>query len=243
MRELHTALHRSKLSPRPPCGSFARSHRADTLCPLVAHWLFTTRLPCLRYVSGMGTIRAQVILHTDDNTPANYVTNSFAFTSPGVFADFTGLTAVIKDFYDDITVTYLSTELAQNGHEIKYYDLPGTPPNYPVEEDVWNMAALQDSDAPGMRCMSLLPGRSYPWLSAGAPSRPHLPGTLGHQRQHQRPADCGAHHDHHNGRSDLQSGRSSSCRPYRLGYLVHSRSSSSRGGQRLGGQRVGHTAS
>jgi len=89
----------------------------------------------------MGTIRAQVILHTDDNTPANYVTNSLAFTSPGVFADFTGLTAVIKDFYDDITVTYLSTELAQNGHEIKYYDLPGTPPNYPVEEDVWNLAA------------------------------------------------------------------------------------------------------
>lgn len=87
----------------------------------------------------MGTIRAQVILHTDDNTPANYVTNSLAFLSPGTFADFTGLTALIKAFYDDIPATYLSSELAQNGHEIKYYDLPGTPPNYPVEEDTFNL--------------------------------------------------------------------------------------------------------
>lgn len=104
----------------------------------------------------MGTIRAQVILHTDDNTPANYITNSLAFVSPGTFADFTGLTGVIKDFYDDITAAYLSSELAQNGHEIKYYDLPGTPPNYPIEEDTFNLAANPSGSPLPQECAIVL---------------------------------------------------------------------------------------
>lgn len=89
----------------------------------------------------MVTIRAQVILHTVDATPANYVTNSFAFTGTDPVPVLGGITTALKDFYDDITASFLSNDIAQNGHEIKYYDLPGPVPNYPIEEDVWNLAA------------------------------------------------------------------------------------------------------
>jgi len=47
---------------------------------------------------------------------------------------------VIKDFYDDL-VSYYSVAVAQNGHMIKYYELPGLTPNYPFEEDTFNLAA------------------------------------------------------------------------------------------------------
>ena len=84
-------------------------------------------------------IRAQVIIKTADNVAENFVSNSFAFnvdvtaTAPAL------LTPLIKDFYDDL-VTYYPTTIAQNGHEIKYTLLPGTPPNYPFDTDVWNFA-------------------------------------------------------------------------------------------------------
>jgi len=129
----------------------------------------------------MGTIRAQVILHTDDNTPANYVTNSLAFFSPGTFADFTGLTSCIKDFYDDIPATYWSSELQQNGHEIKYYDLPGTPPNYPVEEDVWNMASAPGGSPLPQECavcLSFQGARTPGFPQARRRGRIYI-GTLG----------------------------------------------------------------
>ncbi len=85
----------------------------------------------------MAAIRAQVVLHTVDAVPANFVTNSFCFmgTDPG--ADTTGITTAIKDFYDDITSGYWSSVIAPSGHEVKYYDLPGTTPNYPIEEDTF----------------------------------------------------------------------------------------------------------
>jgi len=89
----------------------------------------------------MVTIRAQVILHTADNFAANYITNSFAFTGTDPVPVLSGITTAIKDFYDDITPSMRSSELAQNGHEIKYYDLPGPTPNYPIDEDTFNFGA------------------------------------------------------------------------------------------------------
>lgn len=89
----------------------------------------------------MATLRAQVVLHTTDNTPANYITNSWAFMGTNPFADTTAITAALKGFYDGITASYWSDDLAQNANEINYYDLPGTPPNYPVDQDVWNRAS------------------------------------------------------------------------------------------------------
>lgn len=89
----------------------------------------------------MVTIRAQVILHTADNFAANYITNSFAFTGTDPVPVLSGITTAIKDFYDDLTPSSMSNVIAQNGHEIKYYDLPGPVPNYPIEEDVFNLAS------------------------------------------------------------------------------------------------------
>lgn len=89
----------------------------------------------------MATIRAQVILHTDDATPANYITNNFAFTGTDPVPVLAGITTAIKDFYDDLPFSMMSTEMAASGHEVKYYDLPGPVPNYPIEEDTFNLAA------------------------------------------------------------------------------------------------------
>jgi len=89
----------------------------------------------------MADIRAQVILHTDDANPANYITNSWAFQGTDPVPVLAGITTALKDFYDDLTGAYMASDLAQNGHEVKYYDLPGPIPNYPIEEDVFNLAS------------------------------------------------------------------------------------------------------
>lgn len=88
----------------------------------------------------MTNFRAQVILRTVDGILSNFVTNSWAFsTEPDGPANTTAMTTALKDFYDDV-VTYLSPAIAQNGHSIKYTNLPGTPPNYPFDEDTFNLA-------------------------------------------------------------------------------------------------------
>jgi len=88
----------------------------------------------------MGDVRAQAILHSEDLVVANYATNSWAFHSSGTITDFTGLTTCLKDFYDDLA-TYWPSTMAQNGHQVKFYELPGLTPNYPVEETTFNLAA------------------------------------------------------------------------------------------------------
>lgn len=94
----------------------------------------------------MTAYRAQVILKTVDNVPANYVTNSWCFTTePDGPADTDGMTTAFKDFYDDM-VGYLPSVIAQNGHIIKYTDLPGVAPNYPFEEDTFNLASAPSTD-------------------------------------------------------------------------------------------------
>lgn len=88
-------------------------------------------------------IRAQVILHTSDNLAANYVSNSWCVdcvTQPGD-AEFLELTTAFKDFYDDLA-GIIGVPIAQNGHEIKYYDLEQlVPPNYPLAINTFNLAS------------------------------------------------------------------------------------------------------
>lgn len=94
----------------------------------------------------MTDYRAQVILRTADAIPANFVTNSFAFaTSDDSPANTDEFTVAVKDFYDDM-IAYLPSLVAQNGHMIKYTALPGTPPNYPFEEDTFNLASAPSTD-------------------------------------------------------------------------------------------------
>jgi len=86
-------------------------------------------------------VRAQVILHTVDALSANYVTNSWCFETadppgPAEYADYT---TAFKDFYDDLS-GLISVNIAQNGHEVKYYDLEQSPPpNYPTAIEVFNL--------------------------------------------------------------------------------------------------------
>ena len=86
----------------------------------------------------MSIIRAQTILHTTDAVPENYVTNSWAFQLLSTSGSGALLTPLIKAFYDTVR-PYLSQNIAQNGHEIKYSELPGTPPKDPYDLDIFNL--------------------------------------------------------------------------------------------------------
>jgi hypothetical protein len=88
----------------------------------------------------MVAIRAQVILHTVDAVPENYFSNSWCFVMDSTAGAGALLTPILKDFYDDI-VTVLSPVIASSSHEVKYTELPGTPPNYPFDEDTFNFAS------------------------------------------------------------------------------------------------------
>lgn len=94
----------------------------------------------------MSAYRAQVILKTVDAIPANYVTNSWCLSvSPDGALDTDEVTVALKDFYDDM-INFIPSVIAQNGHEIKYSELPGVKPNYPFEEDVFNLVSAPTSD-------------------------------------------------------------------------------------------------
>jgi hypothetical protein len=85
------------------------------------------------------TYRAQVIIHTKDNLAENYVTNTFAFIAASLIGDFTDQLDAIKSFYDQVA-SYFPIAIAQNGHEIKWYELPGPgAPNYPVAMSTFNL--------------------------------------------------------------------------------------------------------
>jgi len=88
----------------------------------------------------MPAVRAQVVLKTADAVPENYITNSFCFDGTDPIADSTALTTAISAFYVSIKAL-LSPLLAIAGHEVKYYDLPGTPPNYPIDTDTFTFGS------------------------------------------------------------------------------------------------------
>lgn len=84
----------------------------------------------------------QVTLATADQVPSNYLTNQFALTgevtSP---TDAAAVVTALGDFYEAMRVDILGTGLAQNGHLVKLYDLPGLTPNYPFYEGSFNFAS------------------------------------------------------------------------------------------------------
>lgn len=100
----------------------------------------------------MPAIRAQVILKTTTNVPADFVTNSFCFADPAAITDTAGLTGAIKSFYDSIRTAIGFPTIAQNGHEIKFYDLPGVMPNYPFATTTWNFATAPAGDTYASEC-------------------------------------------------------------------------------------------
>lgn len=85
-------------------------------------------------------------MKTVDNIGENFVSNSWAFNVPSTSGAGAVLTPILKAFYDSYR-QYLSPLLAQNGHIIKYSELPGVKPNYPFDEDTWNLTAAPSGTA------------------------------------------------------------------------------------------------
>lgn len=89
----------------------------------------------------MGAIRAQVVLHTTDAVPENYLTNSWCFMGADPFADVAALETALTNFYST-WFNYAGAGIAGGAiHDIKWYDLPGVTPNYPLRETVVNFGA------------------------------------------------------------------------------------------------------
>lgn len=78
----------------------------------------------------MPACRAQVTIKTVDNVGENFITNTWAFNTDDIIADRAGLSTALWNFYVQLGGFYPSS-IAQNGHEIKWYALPGVTPNYP----------------------------------------------------------------------------------------------------------------
>lgn len=115
----------------------------------------------------MPSIRAQVVLHTVDNVAENFITNTFAFTGTDPFGDRAAITAALDAFYTSVGTNILGQGIAAGGHEIKYYDLPGPIPNYPLATDVFALAGATTIDP--------LPAEVALCLSFQGPKTPGFP--------------------------------------------------------------------
>lgn len=88
----------------------------------------------------MATIRAQVTLKTVDAVSENFVSNNWAFSGTNPQAETVGIASALQVFYS-ACASYLSPAIAQNAHEIKMSNLPGTPPNYPFYTTAFNLSS------------------------------------------------------------------------------------------------------
>lgn len=132
----------------------------------------------------MAAVRAQVILHTNDAFPANYVTNSLCFGGSDPIGDHTAITAAIRTFYGALGASNLSNSIATTGHEVKYYDLPGVKPNYPVIEDTFALPAAPSG--------SPLPSEVAICISFHGPRTPGFPQARRRGRIYIGPLGSGA---------------------------------------------------
>jgi len=84
----------------------------------------------------------QATIRTNDGIAENFVTNQFCVDDiPANTVTWDAMTAAIKSFYDAISGTCYPNTIAQNGHVLKFYALPGLVPNYPYHEDTFDLAA------------------------------------------------------------------------------------------------------
>lgn len=88
--------------------------------------------------------RWTVTLTMSDNLPANSIQNQWCTDGPG--GDDATIAAALAAFYDSLRTAILPAGVAQNGHIIKRYDLPGLTPNYPTYETTFNLTAAPTGD-------------------------------------------------------------------------------------------------
>lgn len=89
--------------------------------------------------------RWTVTLRTFDGIPANYIQNQFCTSGGG--GDDGDIADALKAFYNGINSSVFPNTIAQNGHSIKRYDLPGLTPNYPTYEEEFNLTAGPTGDS------------------------------------------------------------------------------------------------
>ena len=109
-----------------------------------------------RYSSGMTETRVQVTLKTTDANPENFITNSWCVFTGVPPINVAATITSFKDFYDDINATYWSSSIAQNGHIVKFYALPGVKPNYPFAEGTFNLASAPSGSPLPSECAIVL---------------------------------------------------------------------------------------
>lgn len=88
----------------------------------------------------MPNYMCRAILHTTDNVAENFVQNQFCVATGSAEIDPDGILTAVQDFYRALTALYPST-IAQTGHELKIYELPGVQPNYPIFELAWTFSS------------------------------------------------------------------------------------------------------
>lgn len=86
------------------------------------------------------TTLAQVTLITKSTNTADYQSNGFYVSDSGyTTAELDAWAAAIKTFYDDCYTDGALRGFNQNNHIVKFYDVGGAPPNYPVYETTFNL--------------------------------------------------------------------------------------------------------
>lgn len=86
------------------------------------------------------TLLAQVTLITKTGDSADYQTNGFYASESGyTTGELDSWANALKTFYDDIYTDGGLRGFAQNNHLVKFYNVGGTPPNYPVYETTFNL--------------------------------------------------------------------------------------------------------
>lgn len=100
----------------------------------------------------MANLRAQVTLRTTDDVPANFITNSWAFTGTSPVNDVDDITAALDAFYTSFINFHGAKPIAGTGHSVKYYDLPGVRPNYPQWVDTFDTGASSSTEQLPSEC-------------------------------------------------------------------------------------------
>jgi hypothetical protein len=105
----------------------------------------------------MATIRAQVALKHSNGLPEDVTVNTFHFGTTAAFdaAVHADLIAALEGFYTNDPdaaggamplYTFFSTEIGQNGHEIRFYDMADPEPRVPLHTEPFNLPAAPNGD-------------------------------------------------------------------------------------------------
>lgn len=88
----------------------------------------------------MATLRVQSVLHMTSGLPADSVVSTWFCSTDVVAGTFISIRTAWLNFQDDISVNYPAT-VAQNGHDIKIYDMADVEPRVPIYEATWDFGS------------------------------------------------------------------------------------------------------